>query len=349
MPGEIKPLRTDPAAAETPAVQPPLLSPPPKGTIALDDTMAEATRKTLWRYWRRARDAEPRARDGADIEGVHDLRVAVRRLRVAFRVFRDYLDRETTRPLRRRLGRTARLLGAVRDLDVFHDKTRQYLDTLPAGRRTELDALLAAWKAQHAVARAELVAWLDSRKFARFKAELGARLQRPERDAGPRRDARDGDRVRDIAPIVLLSELATVRAHNELAARPNAPLGELHRLRIACKRLRYTSEFFVGVIGAPAERLIGELTAVQDHLGNLQDAVIACGILQDFLVSGTWHKGRSLHGPRVVSGAVVPGVAAYLYARQREIEMLVRTFPDVWAPVRSSGFKRELLALIADW
>ncbi|HKX16459.1 MAG TPA: CHAD domain-containing protein, partial [bacterium] len=316
--------------------------------ITLDDTMAEAARKTLWRHWKRAREAEPRARDGGDTEGVHDLRVAVRRLRVAFRVFRDYLDREATRPLRRRLGRTARLLGAVRDLDVFHVKTQQYLDILPAGRRTELDALLAVWKAQHTVARAELVAWLDSRKFARFKVELGARLK-SETDTGRPAHAPHGDRVRDIVPIVLLSALATVRAHDELVAGAHPPLGKLHRRRIACKRMRYTLEFFARALGAPAERLIGELTAVQDHLGNLQDAVIACGILQDFLASGTWTNGGPLQAPRVLSGAVVPGVAAYLDVRQREIRMLVGTFQDVWAPIRSTGFKRELLALIADW
>lgn len=348
MPGEIKPLRTDPAAAETPAVQPLLLLPPPKGTIALDDTMVAAARKTLRRYWKRARDAEPRARDGSDIEGVHDLRVAVRRLRVAFRGFRDYLDREATRPLRRRLRRTARLLGAVRDLDVFQGKTQQYVETLPARRRTELDVLVAAWKAQHADARAELVAWLDSRKFARFKAEFTACLQKPETEDRRPADGRNGGRVRDVVPVVLLRELATVRAQDELVARRDAPLEELHRLRIACKRLRYTLEFFVRVLGAPAERLIGEVTAVQDHLGNLQDAVIACGILQDFLASGTWN-GEPVHGPGVLSGGVVPGVAAYLDVRQREIQMLVGTFPSVWAPVRSTGFKRELLALIADW
>lgn len=349
MPGEVKPLRSDPAVAKTPVVQPPLLLPPPKGTITLDDTMAEAARKTLRRHWKRARDAEPRARDGGDVEGVHDLRVAVRRLRVAFRVFRDYVGREATRPLRRRLGRTARLLGAVRDLDVFYSKTQQYLETVPSGRRTELDAFLAVWEAQHTAARAELVAWLDSRKFARFNAKFGARLQKHETEAGRSADTRDGDRVRDIVPIMLLSELARVRAHDELVARPDPPLRELHGLRIACKRLRYTLEFFVRVLGAPAERLLGELTAVQDHLGNLQDAVVACGILRDFLASGTWTSGEPLHRPRVFSRAVVPGVAAYLDVRQREIQMLVGTFPAVWAPVHATGFKRELLALMADW
>ena len=349
MPGEIKPWRPDLVIAEHSA-PPPVQMRPPKGAVTLDDTMAEAARKTLRRQWKRARAAEPRARDGGDIEGVHDLRVAVRRMRVALRVFRDYLDREATRPVRKALRRTAGLLGAVRDLDVFHDKTQRYLDTLPAERGTELDPLLAAWKARHTDARTDMLAWLGSRKFARVEAEFGARLRHPEGEAERRSaDGRAGDRVRDAAPIVLLSGLTAVRAHGERVAGPDAALADLHRLRIVCKRLRYALEFFARVLGAPAERLIGELTDVQDHLGNLQDAVVACGILRHFLASGTWAGDERAHRRRALSRAVVPGVAAYLDVRQREIQTLVRAFPAVWAPIRSTGFQKELLALIADW
>lgn len=350
MPGEIKPLRPEPFVAEEPADQPLIPRRPPKDAITLDDTMAEAARKTLWRHWKRARDAEPVARGGADVEGVHDLRVAVRRMRVALRVFRDWLDREATRPLRRRLRRTAWRLGAVRDLDVFYDKTQRHLDTLPEDRRTELDALLAAWSTQHSRARAELMAWLGSGKFRRFKAEAGEFLQKPEVDVDrPRSSPPIGDRVRDVVPILLLRGLTAVRAHGERVAGPDAPLERFHRLRIACKRLRYTLEFFERVLGAPAERLIGQLTDVQDHLGNLQDAVVACGILQNFLASGTWTEAGHAHERHAPSTAVAPGVAAYLDVRQREIQTLVRTFPEVWTPVRVTGFKKELLALIADW
>ncbi len=340
MPGEIKPLRIDPAASGAPGAAPSAPPRPRKAAITLDDSMAEAARKIMWRNWKRARDAEPGARRGTDAEGVHDLRVAVRRIRVALRIFRGDLDRDAVRPFRKSLRRTARALGAVRDLDVFHDKTRRYLDALPEDRRTELDPLLAVWRAEDARARARLVEWLDGGAFARFKAEFGEYLHRAGRH--------DGHRVRDAVPILLLRGWTSVRAHDESVSRPGAPPGELHQLRIACKRLRYTLEFFVRVLGAPAEQLIARLTDVQDHLGNLQDAVVACGILRNVLASGDWSPSDDA-GVRRAPAAVVPGVAAYLDVRQREIQTLARTFPGVWGPVRSTKFKKQLLALIADW
>lgn len=346
MPGEIKPLRIDPVVSASGAAPP---ARPRTAAIALDDSMTEAARKVLWRNWKRAHAAEPGARRGTDSEDLHDLRVAVRRMRVALRLFRGDLDRDAVRPIRKSLRRTARALGAVRDLDVFHDKVRHYLDALPGDRRTELDPLLALWRAEHAGARARLVKWLDSRAFAHFKAELGEYLRR--HDAKPDRrgeSRRGGDRVRDAVPIVLLRGWTSVRGYDESVNTPGAPPDELHQLRIACKRLRYTLEFFVRLLGTPAERLIAQLTNVQDHLGNLQDAVVACGILRNVLASGDWTGGDGGAG-RCAPAAVVPGIAAYLDARQREIQTLVLTFPAVWGPVRSTKFKQQLLALTADW
>ena len=132
-----------------------------------------------------------------------------------------------------------------------------------------------------------------------------------------------------------------------LAANPQP--AELHALRLATKRLRYTLEFFAPVLGAPVDPRVEQLTRVQDHLGNVQDAVIACGVLEDFLARGEWSDGaeRSRRRPHAVTGA--PGVAAYLAARRWEIQTLVQAFPQIWAPVRSTEFKKQLLSLIADW
>lgn len=339
MPGAIEPLRTDHVerAPADPTAPAPARARRSKTAIVLDDTMVEAARKTLLRHWKRAREAEPGARKGRDSEQVHDLRVALRRLRVALQVFADYLDRDAFRPFRRRLRRTARALGAVRDLDVLKEKTRRYLDTLPEDRGADLDPILAVWKTEHARARRRLIAWLDSGAFVRFKGEFDEFLRGPE--IARRRHA--GDRVRDMVPVALLSGWTSVRSLDESVTAPDAQAEQLHRLRIAGKRLRYTLEFFAPVLGAGADPLIERVTRLQDHLGDLQDAVVACTVLQGFLDERQRHSAPA--------PAVAPGVTAYLAARQREIQTQLRTFPNVWAPVRATEFKKELLALIADW
>jgi CHAD domain-containing protein len=320
--------------------------------IRLDDTMAEAARKTLLLHWGRMLDHEAGARAGSDIEQVHDMRVATRRMRAALRVFADYLDAAAFKPFAKMLRRTARTLGAVRDLDVFREKAQHYLDTLPDERQAELDPLLAAWQTEYQRAREELLALFDSAAYGRFKIAFEKFLRTPGAGA-PTTDIQSEEprtqRVRDELPIILLRGWATVRAYDESVSVPAVPLARLHQLRIASKGLRYTLEFFTGVLTPDAQPLIEQIKQLQDHLGNLQDAVVACNHLRDFLTWGEWSHAAA-KSPRLPDALVVaPGVAAYLTARQTEIHELIQTFPHAWSPIHHSEFKNQLLALLAAW
>jgi CHAD domain-containing protein len=320
--------------------------------IRLDDTMATAARKTLLLHWGRMLDHEAGARAGADIEQVHDMRVATRRMRAAFRIFADYLDDDAFKPFAKMLRRTARTLGAVRDLDVFREKAQHYLDTLPDERKSELDLLLAAWQTEYQRARGELMELFDSDAYARVRTAFEKFLRTPGAGAAAT-EMQDGEpiaqRVRDVLPIMLLRGWAIVRAYDASVSAPDVPLTRLHQLRIASKGLRYTLEFFADVMNPETQSLIEQMKQLQDHLGTLQDAVVACNILYDFLTWGEWSRAarRSLRRPRTL--IVAPGVAAYLAVRQNEIRELVQTFPQVWLPISQPEFRRQLLALMAAW
>ncbi len=321
--------------------------------IKLDDTMAEAARKTLLLHWERMLACEAGARTGNDIEQVHDMRVATRRMRAALRVFAEYLDADAFKPFAKMLRRTARALGAVRDLDVFREKARQYIEDLPAERKSELDTLLIAWQAEYQHARQVLLALFDSEAFVQFKTEFDKFLRTPGAGALPVATI-DGERpiahrVRNVLPMILLRGYADVRAYDVSVKKSDVPLTQLHQLRIASKGLRYTLEFFADVLKPDAQALIEHIKELQDHLGNLQDAVVACNILRDFLTWGKWSDVAQKSSRRRRALIVAPGVAAYLAARQNEIHDLVQTFPRVWSPVIHADFKRQLLALIAAW
>ena len=125
------------------------------------------------------------------------------------------------------------------------------------------------------------------------------------------------------------------------------PLSRFHELRIATKGLRYTLEFFQEVLGPESKPLIETTKVVQDHLGDLQDAVVTCDVLLGFLGSGTWGPPRptkkEARSPFPVNA---PGVAAYLAVKQTEIETLMGTFGPVWDEIRSSKFSRPLAKLL---
>ena len=312
-------------------------------------SMAEAARKILRDQLDRMVAHERGARDGRDIEKVHDMRVATRRMRAALRVFSPYLDMTAYKPFRRELRRTGRILGTVRDLDVFREKAQQYLDALPDERRSELDPLLAVWQTAVDAARQGMLALLDSKAYVQFRKEFARFLATPGAGAPPEASAIAAPpphRAREAVPLLAIAGYAAVRAYQGRVEGKDTTLPRLHQLRIAAKGLRYTLEFFREILPTDAEALIDRIKGLQDHLGNLQDAVVTCGILRDFLTWGTWgdHRAKAVAAAGLV---VAPGVATYLSARQAELQRLVKGFPAVWRKVSGEDFRRQLFGAMA--
>jgi len=322
-----------------------------KPGLRADDTMPEAADKTLLFHLQRMMQHEPGTREGEDAEELHVMRVATRRMRAALRVFGDYLDVEAFKPHLRLMQETGRELGTVRDLDVFQIKTQAYIDSLPVEEQSGLDPLMEAWATERERARREMIYFLDSNRYQHFKERFEHFLRTPGAGAG-RGTKAEGEplptRVGDVLPAVLFERLSTVKAFDESISRGDAPLVRFHQLRIASKGLRYTLEFFQEVLGSDSKRLIEKTKLLQDHLGDLQDAVVTCDVLLGFLGSGTWGPPRQdRKDSRPLFPVNAPGVAVYLAVKQNEIERLMRTFGPVWDQIRGSEFSRPLAGLVA--
>lgn len=318
-----------------------------KPGLSPDDTMSEAANKTLLYHLQRMMHHEPGTRDGEDAEELHDMRVATRRMRAAVRVFGDHLDADVIKPYLRVMKQTGRELGTVRDLDVFRIKAQAYADSLPDGQKSSLDPLFEAWESERTRARAELVAFLDESKYQLFKEKFEHFLRTP--GAGAKKEiSADGEplpvRVRDILPGVVFDRLATVRAFDKDIMSGTAPIARFHQLRIASKGLRYTLEFFQEVLGPDSKRLIDVTKRVQDHLGDLQDASVACEVLLGFLASGTW--GTAQKGVAHAQPVNAPGVATYLAVNQHEIDTLMGTFEPLWQEIRGPEFSLPLAKMV---
>ena len=316
--------------------------------ISRADTMTEAAAATLRFHLAKMLEHEEGTRLGEDPEELHDMRVSTRRMRMALRVFADYLDPDVMRPVLKGLRRTGRTLGAVRDLDVFNEKTQVYLDGLPDERAGDLDGLLEAWKAERDRQREHLVTYLDGRRYRRFVERTTELLEGPVEALAPQIVvAPRPQRVAQVLPGVLYKDMAVVWAFEGQLGGLETPLPRFHALRKACKGLRYTLEFFEDVLGTGARPLIKRVKGLQDHLGDLQDAVVTSGVLRDYLTWGTWrHEGHDLPGPLEV--IVAPGAARYFAAREQEMERLVLTFPEAWPTVAGSEFSRDLASVIAE-
>jgi CHAD domain-containing protein len=333
------------------AVAPPEVAPaeqPSQAGLVADDSMAEAARKTFLFHFQRMLAREAGTRLGEDPEELHDMRVATRRMRAAIPVFQDHLDMDQMGPFVKGMRRTGRVLGAVRDLDVFFEKTSHYLDTLPEERRPELDPLLEVWRAQRTRARETMLRYLDSERYARFVRQFGDLLATPA--GSPPSSSQQSEpapyRLRHVVPTALYRRFAEVSAYDEWMAEPEVPLARYHQLRIASKGLRYTLEYFREILGREASKLVDAVKGLQDLLGDINDSVVACTLLRDYLTWGTWGQPSGRAG-QSASMIVSPGAAAYLAYRQSELQALIHKFPDVWRRICGPDFRRGMADAVA--
>ncbi len=312
-------------------------------TIRREDAVPEVVKKILRRYFRRMEASEGGTRKGANLEKLHDMRVAVRRMRTTARIFGRYLDPGEFQPFVRELRVLGRALGPVRDLDVALEDVRRSRETMPARERADLDGLLEDWRNERKRLRRRLLEHLDAPAYRRFKKDFPAFLEDPSAGVRPPLTRSGGVRPALLShegPVVLYERLAAVRAYEGWVEGKDVPLRRYHRLRIEVKRLRYTLESLSDVTGPEADPLIASCKAVQDHLGELREAWMTADRLErDYAV-------RAGEGD---VPAARPGVAAYMASRRIRCDGLRTSFPEVWAAMRNREARRRFAAIAASF
>jgi CHAD domain-containing protein len=311
-----------------------------KPGVKPDDSLSGAGRKVMGYHFAQMVLHEAGTRLGEDIEELHDMRVATRRMRAAFEVFQDAFDAKAVKTHLKGLRATGRALGRVRDLDVFMEKAQQYLDTLPQEQRSGLEPLLALWENERQFDREKMLEHLNSENYADFKRKFLDLVSTPGVGAKPVPET-SPNLVQHVAPVLIYTRLASVRAYGPLLG--SATIEQLHSLRIEFKKLRYTLEFFREVLGEETKALIEEVKILQDHLGDLNDADVACSILREFL--DEW-ESRQLYKPISERENPEP-VVAYLANKHAERYFLTITFQDVWGEFDQPEMRAKLASSVA--
>lgn len=255
---------------------------------------------------------DPGTRLGTDIEDLHQMRVATRRLRAVLRAARPMLAADWAQSLRDELAWLGTALGAVRDLDVLSADLRAECASLRASERRVCGRWLEALAREREERRTELLRVLTGERYLALLDRLDAAASAPV--------------VTNVA--IGLPDLART-AFRKLrdAVRGRGLTGTdaaLHRLRIMGKRARYAAELAEGVIGPPVVRYLRQLQRLQDVLGQHQDAVVAEARL------------RRLAGDASNTRAMF--TLGRLIERQCQRRRSARAaLPDVWGKVKERG------------
>lgn len=320
--------------------------------VASDDSMAEAGRKILLTDFIKMLKHEVGSRLGEDPEAVHDMRVATRRMRSTLKVFENSFKSKWIFDYNRRLRKIARALGSVRDLDVMIEGVQQYVASLELPARTshkklseeekaaretakaEIDAQreslnegLVRLTAQRDKARGELIDLFDSKSYRRFVTDFGEFLTTTGQ--GVSKDSTYS--VGLTLPGIIYDRLAAVRAYDH-EVETHTP-ETLHALRVEFKRLRYAVSSFTDVLGKESEDFIDELKAIQDHLGRLNDSVVAQATLSDLL-----------EDLDETNAAALQTYIDKLAAEQVELQ---NSFADVWKRFNTKTVQRKLALAVA--
>jgi triphosphatase len=208
-------------------------------------------------------------------EGIHQFRVAVRRLRSALSAFRRVLDPQSRQRVAKDLRWIAKQCGAAREWDVFRSNflkpLRAQLPQEPALRSfaNEVDAAQkAAYK--------KVMTMLASPRYTDAVLRIEAWWESHAGTSGLGLDEAAGD----------FAHSALKKLHRKLlkAGEKISELDEasLHEVRIRGKKLRYMSEFFASLYPRKLTKTyLAALADIQDHLGSLNDGAVVRHLLHD--------------------------------------------------------------------
>ncbi|HSP96963.1 MAG TPA: CHAD domain-containing protein, partial [Candidatus Dormibacteraeota bacterium] len=304
-------------------------APPPP--IAASDSLASATRAIIAAQLGRLRAAQPAVRRGDEPEAVHEMRVAVRRLRTALRLGRAALPARQREALARELRWLGGVLGQVRDLDVQLATADWHRARLAPTARGPLDGFRRALRRQRLAALAALQQAFGSTRYTRLLLALeraAAAPRRPPTGAGAE-------------PIPVAGRRAIKRATRKLRKLGDAieelpKADDLHALRIRAKRLRYVLEALKPITGRDGRRLTKQLIRLQDVLGRFNDSMVA---------AATVRRYRD-ELPAPLPPATRTALSAIADAELRRAGAAQAQFHRAWKRFTEKGARRRLHTLL---
>ncbi len=208
-----------------------------------------------------------------DAESVHQMRVALRRLRSAMSLFRALLKDPPSQAVSEELRWMLRMLGAARDQDVLMADIILPLDPL-VGSMPGFEELKRQVFVLQSKSRATMKAQLSAPRFVMALLRLACWCS----VAGIGQPAGD-------LPVRAMAQRTLARRYRQVR-RGIADIAGLdqeaqHQCRLRVKKLRYAVEFFISLLSARhAQKFIDQLAQLQDRLGALNDIATATKLLQ---------------------------------------------------------------------
>ena len=285
------------------------------------------------RQLKRMKKFEPIAWEGLDPEGVHKMRVAIRRFRTILKAYRKLLGKRAVKPINKELRWLFKELGEARDADVGEMAITEFVAALPA------DAARAAAPYERHVrqktidAYTNLTAVFVSERYRKLMRVLDKLIK-----AGPRKSMRS--RVGDLT-VAEAADRDINKCANRMIRHGDRIIAEslvekIHKLRIEAKHLRYLLDFFSMAQPVRWKESIAELEKLQDLLGWHQDAITSRERLEEY------HDSLPTAGEDC---ALRLSIDRLISTENERMESCRRDFPVLWRDFKTVFERRSAIIL----
>jgi CHAD domain-containing protein len=245
--------------------------------IEVDLTVEEAFARVLQNNLAGVQEWAPVALRREDIEGVHQMRVCLRRMRSALTVFRSALRKKTIKSFSNEMRWAAKALDRARDLDVY------IMENLASKGNRHQRKLRKIAEKYRQEAYAQVEEFIKGRRYAalckEFNDWIEAREWREKLSAD--QQGRLQENITPFASRVLEEHRFKILGYGKEI--DHLDYETLHKLRIECKKLRYATEFFETLYGGQMESFTGHLKNLQNLLGSIHDTAVMTGLQEDLL------------------------------------------------------------------
>ena len=291
-----------------------------------------------------------------DIEHVHRMRVASRRLRAALPLFAGCFPEREYRTWMREIQKITRALGAARDTDVQIAFLKKYLKNQaglsqngreprafgePVRTGDPLAVHLNRLQKQRGTLQKQVVAVLDELERSQVLAQIRAAcisLSEPVK-------RRKRERFSGILPVAahrIGRRLAAIQRYELFVHNPDAVF-EHHALRIAAKKLRYTLEAYAPLYRRDLAKPLARIKRLQDLLGDIHDCDVWIEEMSVAMVKQRARRHPHTAGSVASVSAIAP-LRRLLANREKRRMHLYRQFVRYWDALARNGFWEELTA-----
>src|SRR3989338_517728 len=284
--------------------------------LARTATLAEALQTLIWSCLLHLQSNLRGAMSSDDAEYLHQMRVALRRLRVVLRMAEKFHSDESLSALSGDVAALCVALGRIREWDVFIVETMQPMCALMAGH-AGLQALLAISERQRAACYAGLRGEGQARELQRlilrFAIWMNGAYWQQQGEAVP------------LAHDFATRRLRKLAKRFAQAGRQVDTLDDkrLHALRILAKKLRYSAEFFAALYDRKkAGPFLAALSEVQEVLGQINDVAVAHRLLDE--LAGMPELAGHGEAVTLAKGWIAHGLSRQIAALRKAIRRFAR-------------------------